>query len=313
MFQGKVPQHARFACLPGDLRSFLRNGLYLQEFSCPSKSFQYISVAIKIGRWGNAECGAKTLGRCGVIIWFSGLGVLLISVCARGSTVAPMTVQNLADYSGAVLVGRISTVRSYWTDQPQRIETEVVFQNPQFWKGADFPGSSENFTLIVPGGRVGEMEMRIAGTPRFQVGQKWVLCLLPSYKTFPVVGLWNGAYEVRSDGKGRERVYQKDGRPVLGLSENGMIRLGGKIQNASGGNMQLNPLRNQRPLRERGAQPEKAMTLLQFAALLRPRLDQSRSYTLKHPPGKPIPVTLRATTIREVKNAQKSADRAPRQ
>jgi len=68
--------------------------------------------------------------------------------------------------------------------------------------------------LTVPGGRMGEWEMRIAGAPVFEPGQRWVLFLLPSYRTFPVVGIWQGAFRIINDPLGAACVFASDGSPV---------------------------------------------------------------------------------------------------
>ena len=47
----------------------------------------------------------------------------------------------------------------------------------------------------------------MASAPAFAAGEKWILFLLPTYKTFPVVGLSHGAFRVPTDTDGVERVF----------------------------------------------------------------------------------------------------------
>ena len=156
---------------------------------------------------------------------FAAAFALLASTAAAG-TVVPMNLETLADHAGQVLVGRVVSVRSYWADHGQRIESEVIFEQVEYLKGA-LRDSTPTFSLVVPGGTIGETQMRVCCAPQFAAGDKWVLFLLPTYRTFPVVGLYQGAFLVRPDADGVERVYQvrhRTAEPVVGLDSEGFIR-----------------------------------------------------------------------------------------
>lgn len=149
------------------------------------------------------------------------LGMALGGV--RAGEVAPMTVRELADFAGQVIIGRVTAVRSYWAENPRRIESTVTFDNVAYLKGA-VASSSTSFALTVPGGEVGTWEMRVGCAPTFAVGEKWLLFLLPTYRTFPTVGLSQGAFRVVADSAGVDRVYTAVGLPLAGIDERTWVR-----------------------------------------------------------------------------------------
>ena len=159
----------------------------------------------------------------------AGLFVAAALVCAAclppasASTVIPMNLDTLADHAGQVIVGQVTSVRSYWTEAPRRIESEITFQHVEYLKGT-LPTSGSTFSLIVPGGTVGKMTMRIAGAPTYAAGEEWILFLLPEYKTFPVVGVWQGAFRIEADAAGERRVCDVSRRPVSGFTTDGFTR-----------------------------------------------------------------------------------------
>jgi hypothetical protein len=193
------------------------------------------------------------------------MAAVLVAMPATGTTIAPLSVTTMADHSGQVIAGDVLEVRSYWTGTPRRIESEVTFANVTYLKGA-LPTSGRVFTLTVPGGAVGDMEMRIEGAPRFEVGESWVLFLLPAYRTFPVVGLSQGAFRIVTGVDGVERVEQ-GGRFVTGFDEDGFVRVASRPETVDAG-----------------------LSYADFADLIEPALRASRDHALIEPAGRPLAV-----------------------
>jgi hypothetical protein len=133
--------------------------------------------------------------------WWIVLGGALPA--ARAAHVVPMTVERMADHAAQVIVGEVTKVAAHWAEAPRRIETTIEFANVEFLKGALPRAEAEPFVLTVPGGRIGEMQMRVCCAPEFQVGQRWCLFLLASSPTYPVVGLYNGALRIEIRRAGR--------------------------------------------------------------------------------------------------------------
>jgi hypothetical protein len=122
--------------------------------------------------------------------------VLCLCTVSSGTSVVRLTLPDIADHSGQILKGTITTIDSYWTEEfgPRTIETKVTLEHVSYFKGQR--SGSTNFEFTVPGGTVGEMTMRIAGAPEFEQGEEWILFLFPEWKSFPTVGLHQGAYQL---------------------------------------------------------------------------------------------------------------------
>jgi hypothetical protein len=207
---------------------------------------------------------------------------------AKAGSVVPMSLDVVSDHAGQVIAGKIASIRSYWADNPRRIESEVVFEQVDYLKGA-LPDSGSTFRLTVPGGTVGQMGMRIAGAPEFATGQEWVLFLLPTYKTFPVVGLSQGAFRIVADGDGIKRVHSASGAPFVGVDAS-LKTLTARVQRLSattslidGMNVRVKPVPEERDTAE-------GLTYAEFLAQIRPILEKTRDHRLSEPAGRRVPV-----------------------
>ena len=234
---------------------------------------------------------------------------------AQAGQVVPMTLSEISDLAGQVIVGEVASVRSYWAERPRRIESEVTFKGVEYLKGA-LPDSTTTFTLIVPGGRVDEWEMRISCAPIFATGEKWILFLLPTYKTFPLVGLNQGGFRVEQDAEGVARVYDASQRAVAGLGPDGFVQ----VMNASADGVAHQQTRSaggdssasaqpaasggDKPTGEQSlvaangvrvrfvgppAVPRPALSYDEFVATIRPVLDRSKKQALTSAAGRPDP------------------------
>ncbi|MGD8451413.1 MAG: hypothetical protein PVJ57_06300 [Phycisphaerae bacterium] len=215
---------------------------------------------------------------------------------AMGTVVVPMDVATMAEYAGQVIVGEVAETRSYWAENPRRIETELRLTGVTYLKGR-LPDADDTFTLLVPGGTVGDMTMRLSGAPEPAVGQTWVLFLLPEYKTYPVVGLWQGAFRVVADEEGVLRVHDASGKPVVGINDEGMVQVAEpprpsideRLVSAEG--VRVRPAEPKGPTRP-------ALTLDEFRTVVEPVLNRSKDHELKVPAGRPVPAKLRPVPLR---------------
>ncbi len=240
-------------------------------------------------------------GSAGRFVVFAALSVfatlMLFATPAQASSVVPMTLTTMSDHAGQVIVGEVTQRRSYWAENPRRIETEVTFENVEYLKGA-LPDSSPVFKLVVPGGKVGTMQMRVCCAPIFAQGEKWVLFLLPTYKTFPVAGLHQGAYRIYRDEEGKERVGNAFNIPVDGVDADGFVRSAGK----RAWNPHHQHLRAEHQVRvkefvshsgeprEPGepAEPGEGMAYEAFLYTIRPLLACSKDHHLTEPAGRRV-------------------------
>jgi len=225
----------------------------------------------------------------------SALGLLFaLAPSTRAAHVAPLSAAELADHAAQVIVGDVIAQRSYWAQDPRRIETELTFANVRYLKGR-LPDSAETFTLVLPGGQVGETQMRLCCAPEFAPGQRWCLFLLAESSFYPIVGFNQGALRIVADAEGVERVHTADGRAVTGLDELGFV------QAAPGPSPEAPVVRAAHGVRILPRDPQPPVAAKSFAALLEelePVLATSRPIALQAPAGRYIPTQFAATTLK---------------
>jgi hypothetical protein len=227
-----------------------------------------------------------------------------------------MSAAGMADHAAQVIVGRVAEVRSYWADNPRRIESEVTLEDVEYLKGR-LAESESRFTLIVPGGQVGEMRMSICCAPELRVGEKWMLFLLPEYRTYPVVGLSQGAFLIKADADGVERVVSRTHgveTAVTGIGADGFIQH--VAPEAADAHAHLVSAEKMRLVQSAPADA-KAITYQDFVAELAPVLAASRRHVLDQPAGQRVAVTYKAVPLgmsefeRQRRTARQAEEPAP--
>jgi hypothetical protein len=258
----------------------------------------------------SSSVSARTLA--GVVV----TALALLSSTAAAGTVVPMDLQTLSDHAAQVIIGRVTDVRSYRADDPPRIESEVTFEQVEYLKGGTRE-SAPTFTLIVPGGTVGDMRMHVCCAASFSVGDKWVLFLLPTYRTFPVVGLYQGAFLVLPDAQAVERVYRVrhgTAQAVVGFDTDGFVQFA-RAQPGTTPSPLHDRLVSESNVRVRTpAGPEQAvdaMSLENFLDRIRPVLANSRDHRLLQPAGRPLAAPLHAKPLVPVGLEPVDADSTP--
>ncbi len=221
-------------------------------------------------------------------------GACWVTQSAQATCVAPMNMAALADGAGQVLVGRIASVRSYWTANPRTIESEVTLDQVEYLKGQ--PGSliTNTFSLRVPGGSVDGTTLQLCGTPTLRIGQTWLLFLQPTYKTYPVVGFSQGAFQLVEQAGGTRIVQTSSGSAVLGLDNTGYVRLAGKH------NVVMDRLRAMHRVRIVNVKPTQASRPIDwpsFRKLIEPILARSTNHHLTIPAGQPSASTMTPTSF----------------
>jgi hypothetical protein len=229
---------------------------------------------------------------------------------ARAAHVIPMNLATMADHSAQVIVGEVVAARSYWAENPRRIETEYTLHDVSYLKGTP-ADASDAFTLVLPGGKVGEVQARLCCAPQPTVGQRWCLFLLPSSPTWPIVGLYQGALRIAEDASGVERMMTADGLAVQGVDADGFVQHRSNAGHATAPIVrEANHVRIV-PRSTAKIESNSAMTFEAFRATLQPILDASQAYALAGPAGRYTPKRLTATTLKTATRdnaAQRSAD-----
>ena len=160
-----------------------------------------------------------------------------------------LSLEEMAEESSAILLGRCVEVRSAWSAEGAGIVTHNVFEAREYYKGNLGP----RVTLTELGGQVGNMVAEYSGVPRFRVGEEALLFVWTNpHGVHQVIGLTQGKFRVRRDSKtgevllrqasSNEPMLEPAGHahawpveelafPLVGLRS----RLGAALQKRSGG------------------------------------------------------------------------------
>src|SRR5512142_702760 len=101
---------------------------------------------------------------------------LLVLACAGSAMAAvavPVSVEDLARGSDAVIRGRVAKQSSHWSSDHRRILTDVEVETSSVWRGS----APSRVTVVVPGGVVGDIGQRVDGAPALSDGEDVALFL----------------------------------------------------------------------------------------------------------------------------------------
>ena len=157
--------------------------------------------------------------------------LLLTMVCtvaaagvARSTTVIPPTFDALVSSAATIFVGEVMNVRSEWETTPngRAIITLVTFRVEDVWKGN--LGAVTQLEFL--GGEIGDVGMRVEGSPVFRLGQRDVLFVNSIVRAVsPLVGFMHGRMRVERDTvSGVDRVRTFDGRALGSVAQIGPQR-----------------------------------------------------------------------------------------
>ena len=112
---------------------------------------------------------------------------------ARATVVRPLTVAALTEQADAVVRARVGEQWSDWAEGGRRIFTWTQLEVLEAWTG----DVGEAVVVRTMGGVVGDIGMRVSGTPRFATGAEVVVFLRAGADVFEVVGMSQGKFDVR--------------------------------------------------------------------------------------------------------------------
>lgn len=226
---------------------------------------------------------------------------------AHACTASPMSMDVMADHAAQVVIGEVTMIRSYWTEDGRAIESEITLTGVEYLKGRRADSRSV-MTLKVPGGTVGSITMRLCCVPEIQAGERYAMFLLPEYRTYPTVGMAQGLFKIERDEDGRDRVLSANGLAIAGLDQQGMpftiVQRGSELARTRLVGENGAALRVDAMAPGEKAAPVRPMALDAFKTQLRPILARSRAHAFDGQAGRRIAVELRPTTLKLAPNAR---------
>lgn len=162
------------------------------------------------------------------------VALLLGAPLARATTVVQPTFAELVSTADYVVRAEVQSVASSWRDNPAQpgqryIGSTITLTVREIIKGAP----PQPLVLDTVGGKVGNDELRVDGTPRLASGDECILFVRGNGHTFfPLVGLMHGYFPVLRDRSGSAQVLQHDGQPLTSVAqlEPGAVRGSVKAQ-----------------------------------------------------------------------------------
>ena len=134
---------------------------------------------------------------------------MLPAPAAAGALLIERSIEDLSSEADAIVTGLVISIDTSLTGSGS-IETEVVVKVSANLKGED----SEQITLTLPGGRVGDLEQFEGGVPSFLIGETVLVFLRESSGSASLTSLWQSKYTL----VGEEAIQVETGKR-LGLSE----------------------------------------------------------------------------------------------
>lgn len=128
---------------------------------------------------------------------------------ARASLVLALDLPTMVTRSDHVAVVDVASVKADWDAQHEQILTTIDLVVVENWKGSQAAGA--HFTVVQPGGTVGDLTQVVHGMTHFVPGERAVVFLSGRADHVHVVGMAQGKRLVRRDASsGRFVVHAPD-------------------------------------------------------------------------------------------------------
>ena len=137
--------------------------------------------------------------------------ILSASSWSYATTVLRLGLEDLVKRANVIVVGKVSGSRTYWSTDGKLILTDYTVDVDESIKGQ----AQRSIAVTTIGGKIGDLELHVAGMPTFQKGENAVLFIEQSGAYQTVVGLGQGKFTV-SNGEVANSVGDlafPDGRP----------------------------------------------------------------------------------------------------
>lgn len=142
--------------------------------------------------------------------------LLLIAPAAEATQIILQSPQQMGQASDLVVLGKVSTVRSYWNESRTKIFTETIIDVDEAYKGQ--AGAAAR--VVQMGGVVGNVRMHVHGAIVWSAGEEVLLFLEPDGRgAHRVSGFSQGKFIVERDpasGKAFVTGPVLDGVEILG-------------------------------------------------------------------------------------------------
>jgi hypothetical protein len=121
------------------------------------------------------------------------LVLLLLAPLAQASSVRGFSLPQLFAQADAVVVGQVTSQRSFWNGAHDTIYTEYTIAVETTPKGEHRP----TVILRLMGGAVGDVRLSVAGNPSLAIGERVLLATRNQGEYLTLVGMAQGKWSVK--------------------------------------------------------------------------------------------------------------------
>jgi hypothetical protein len=138
---------------------------------------------------------------------------LLGAASASATTLVRADVPALTQIADSVVRGTVARISTRWSGDHMRILTDVEIRVQEVMKGQ----ALRSLIVVNPGGVIGDLGQRVAGTPEFSEGEEVILFLEQRGENFILSGMAQGKFKVErsSDGSAAFAVPTSTSEAVL--------------------------------------------------------------------------------------------------
>jgi hypothetical protein len=123
--------------------------------------------------------------------------LMILSVAGMRGQAKPMTADDLAKRADAIVVGKVTGLKSEWSSDRSRIYTRVTLGVDQYLKGKSEGGS---MTILTPGGEIGDVGELYTHMPTFRSEENVIVFVEKDKQgNFRVAGGNQGKYTIEKD------------------------------------------------------------------------------------------------------------------
>jgi|WetSurMetagenome_2_1015567.scaffolds.fasta_scaffold107930_2 hypothetical protein len=113
-----------------------------------------------------------------------------------------------------IILGNVKSINSNWDDGKRNIWTYITFEPKQFLKGNI---NSKEIVIKIPGGKIGNIEEIVSGTPKYKVGEFTITFLGKENEKYYYVNGWDEGKYTYKEGKWvkKEVIYSDQLIPTI--------------------------------------------------------------------------------------------------
>jgi len=122
--------------------------------------------------------------------------LFFLSFSANATLIDLISIDELAEKSGLVVMGTPIEKHSYYNTDSTQIYTDVLIKITSKVRSE----CKDKITIVLRGGRVGQMTTYVLGAPQFTIGKEVLLCLKKFKDTnkYKIIGFNQGKFDIKA-------------------------------------------------------------------------------------------------------------------